>query len=1247
MKSAAYILLAASVAGAALLAGAGQAEAAGAAGAAGAQAGHPALPVSRAAATAVPGAPFLDTVVPEGLGALASWTPNPVFDHVTTYSVSPAVAAGYAGKVPAGCASPPAASAPGSDSSVVVSGLCAQIPYTLTMTAANSAGSSAPSAPSNPVVPLVAQPPSAPLIVSVLARNKALLVTWTAPALSGGDPLLGYTLTATAGSVTVTTHPGSSVTQASVTGLADGTRYAVSLTADSKAGLSAAASGSGTPSAPYAPAPPMSLRAVANGSGGLAVTWLPPADNGGDSILQYKISYQQEVPKSGGGWITTGHPHSLTVAGSVTTVTIPALPAHEFFGVRAASISAAGQGTAASTSTPVAPTIGLAPNAVVLSAATMSALTSAVGGTLTWPAPAPAQVQSLKTGDVLVGTTTPATPEGLLARVFTVTKDASGNYAVQTAAARLSDAFTNLSISQSGNPLQMQAAQFQPMVPGIRVITSAPGISISPHLSLAINLSAGPVKVSGSLDINPDLEFSWEINHGFLGIPDGISVAASASVNAKFAATATLSGPARTWYLGLIPTPPIDVQIGPVPVILDPKIPIFLEADGKINVAVSASMTFGAGLTWSTADPGTLNTQNLSKPFILGGGPLPGVSVAASAALTLQAFPQIDIYNVTGPDIEADAKLEITANYKPPPGTPYFEIAPTLTLKAGWYIDLSLGPFSLNAKLETTLATLNFRKFEIANEPNADLVVSPANPAVTPGSQLTFTASRSDGQHDPVTWTVQGAETGDSIDQNGVLSVAAPGGRTLTVVALDSTGAIGQTSVYVGSQFDPPGAVQVTAIPGGTSANVTWTAPVNTGGGPIASYTLVTEPPTQTLTLGASATSAQLTGLVLNTPYLVSVYATDTLGLRSPPAWATVTPHLPQAQAWGYNADGELGNGTTGNPGLVPAPVSNLTGLASVTGGSYGGYALRSDGTAWAWGANSYGQLGNGTTTSSPVPVQVSNLTGITGVSGSAFDSNGASGYAVRSDGTAWAWGYNLQGELGNGTTTSSPVPVQVSNLTGVVAVAGGANTGYALRSDGTAWAWGSNNFGDLGNGTSAGSLVPVQVSSLTGVVAISGGNYDGYALRSDGTVWAWGANYAGQLGNGTTTGSPVPVQVSSLTGVIAISGGADASYALRSDGTVWAWGYNAEGQLGNGTTTSSSVPVEVSSLTGVIAVSGGAYGGYALRPDGTVWAWGDNFEGELGNGTTTSSLVPVQVSGISTAYGIGGGSTTGYALTK
>ena len=209
-----------------------------------------------------------------------------------------------------------------------------------------------------------------------------------------------------------------------------------------------------------------------------------------------------------------------------------------------------------------------------------------------------------------------------------------------------------------------------------------------------------------------------------------------------------------------------------------------------------------------------------------------------------------------------------------------------------------------------------------------------------------------------------------------------------------------------------------------------------------------------------------------------------------------------------------------------------------------------------------------------------------------------------------------------------SPVPLPIPGLTAVRAIAAQGATGYALRSDGTVWAWGEGDSGELGNGADRYSTVPVRVSGLSGVTAIAAGAYTGYALRGDGTVWAWGDGSHGALGDGDTVGSPVPVRVSGLRGITAVGGGLSTGYATSGD-EVWAWGWGFFGQFGDGTLgEDSAVPVRVSGLNDATAVVANSHTGYALSPDGGVWAWGDSEDGQLGNGDTGESAVPVQVPG-------------------
>jgi alpha-tubulin suppressor-like RCC1 family protein len=265
---------------------------------------------------------------------------------------------------------------------------------------------------------------------------------------------------------------------------------------------------------------------------------------------------------------------------------------------------------------------------------------------------------------------------------------------------------------------------------------------------------------------------------------------------------------------------------------------------------------------------------------------------------------------------------------------------------------------------------------------------------------------------------------------------------------------------------------------------------------------------------------------------------------------------------------------------------------------------------AEAWGFNKYGELGNGTTESSAVPVEVSGLRGVTAIAGGSRH-----GLALLDAGTVMAWGENFYGQLGDGTKASSDVPVAVTGLSQVAAISAGENHSLALLEDGTVMAWGRNSSGQLGDGATSNSDLPVAVRGLTGVKAISAGGGFSLALLTDGTVMAWGENARGQLGDGTKEGSDVPVLVSGLSTVTAISAGSRHSLALLSDGMVVAWGDNEYGQLGDGTETQRDVPEPVSGLSTVTAISAGQSQSLAVVAGGAVMAWGDNEEGQLGDG--------------------------------
>jgi len=299
------------------------------------------------------------------------------------------------------------------------------------------------------------------------------------------------------------------------------------------------------------------------------------------------------------------------------------------------------------------------------------------------------------------------------------------------------------------------------------------------------------------------------------------------------------------------------------------------------------------------------------------------------------------------------------------------------------------------------------------------------------------------------------------------------------------------------------------------------------------------------------------------------------------------------------------------------------------------------DGTVWAWGANNFGQLGNGTTIQSKVPVQVSTLSGIIAV---AAGSNHT--IALKSDGTVWTWGYNANGELGNGALVNRSVPARIASLSGITAIAAGANHSVALRNDGTVYTWGKNTNGQLGDGGTTSHSSPTALSGVGLVVGIGAGGSHTLVLISGGGMKSWGLNVNGQLGDGTTSEARNPVSVSSVTNASAATGGSAFTLIRKSDNTASAWGLNSNGQLGDGTTTQRLTEGGVTELASVSAIAAGAAHSLALKSDGTVWAWGKNTLGELGDGSITQHLTPVQITTLSSIVSIGAGADQGAAVT-
>jgi alpha-tubulin suppressor-like RCC1 family protein len=360
-------------------------------------------------------------------------------------------------------------------------------------------------------------------------------------------------------------------------------------------------------------------------------------------------------------------------------------------------------------------------------------------------------------------------------------------------------------------------------------------------------------------------------------------------------------------------------------------------------------------------------------------------------------------------------------------------------------------------------------------------------------------------------------------------------------------------------------------------------------------------------------------------------------------ATLTVAVHHYTAVAWGQNTYGQLGSGST-EPSYVPEPVSGLTYVTAVAGGTRHSLALESNGTVMAWGADEWGQLGGGgeSLTMSDVPIQVPGLTHVTAIAAGANFS-----MALESNGTVMTWGGNDAGQLGDGNLEESELPVQVKGIPAITAIAAGGEHALVLQSNGKVAAWGAGERGQLGDNSTNDSEIPVAVQDLTGVVGIAAGVQHSLAVLSSGKVMAWGGDEYGQLGDSSVPENEegermteLPVAVEEVSGATAVAAGARHSLALLGNGSVMAWGEDKAGQLGTGTIArEDETPTAIGGISGASAIAAGGEHSMALLGTGAVLTWGENHFGEQGTGTIGEpSDVPVAVGAVNEVSGISAG---------
>ena len=353
--------------------------------------------------------------------------------------------------------------------------------------------------------------------------------------------------------------------------------------------------------------------------------------------------------------------------------------------------------------------------------------------------------------------------------------------------------------------------------------------------------------------------------------------------------------------------------------------------------------------------------------------------------------------------------------------------------------------------------------------------------------------------------------------------------------------------------------------------------------------------------------------------YLISVYPQIANQIITPELWV-----------WGATSNGGLGNFIGSTTGARCTPITTLAGGANwkqVSSGYRIMAAIKNDGTLWTWGLNDNGQLGDNTKTTRSTPV----TTFIGGTDWKQVSCGTRHIGAIKTDGTLWTWGDNSFGGIGDNTSSfrCTPVTTFIGGTNWKQVSCGSFNTA-ATKSDGTLWTWGSNAYGQLGDRTTTTKFTPVTTfaggTNWKLVSNSSSGNTTANnhmaAIKTDGTLWTWGGNVEGQLGINVrglfnTRCTPVTTFVGG-TNWKQVSCGINFivafSAAIKTDGTLWTWGTNVNGELGTNSSNNKCTPVTTfAGGTNWKQVSCGGYSAAAIKTDGSLWSWGKNTVGELG----------------------------------
>ena len=335
--------------------------------------------------------------------------------------------------------------------------------------------------------------------------------------------------------------------------------------------------------------------------------------------------------------------------------------------------------------------------------------------------------------------------------------------------------------------------------------------------------------------------------------------------------------------------------------------------------------------------------------------------------------------------------------------------------------------------------------------------------------------------------------------------------------------------------------------------------------------------------------------------------------------------------AWGSDSVGKLGMNVSST--LIPKKVPGISNVKQIsTGTKFNSdihtLAVTEEGDLYAWGYNSNGELGDGTRTYKSKPVKISGISNVKKAVIGFYCS-----LAITENGDLYIWGLNYDGRLGLGHTNDAIIPTKMTSLSNIVDISSGYGYYMAVASSGDLYTWGSNVTGQLGIGVSGSQYnieTPKKVNGISNVKSVSAGSYHAAAVTKTGDLYTWGSNSGGQLGDGTGVSKYSPTKIISISNVQNVSASYTHTMAVTSSGDVYSSGANGNGQVGNGTNTKQLTLTKISLPEKIqqISASGGSFGAHSagVSNAGKIYIWGSNGSGQIGDGATAKKATPTIV---------------------